>query len=316
MSNKLYFWAEKYLFSPSFFDKILSFVLLPLTAIYCFLTFLKKTFSQEEDFKIPVISIGNLIVGGSGKTPVTIELAKRYEKVTVILRGYKRKSKGLVVVSMFGKILTDIDKSGDEAMLLALSLPKATVIVSEDRKQAIKKAKEMGTKVIFLDDGFSKFDIKKFDILLKPDMKLLPFCLPSGAYRFAPSNYKKADMIMRENKDFKRVVKIENKTEKMVLLTAISKPQRLEEFVEKDIPKIYLPDHSDFSKEFINDIYLKYNPTSILTTTKDAVKLKPYNLNLSIMKLDIEIDENKIKIIDNYIRKYDAKKSSDSKYPS
>lgn len=312
MSDKLYFWGERYLFSPTPLQKIIAFLLLPVTFIYCILTFLKRTFSKPEDFGIPVVSVGNLIVGGSGKTPITIELAKRYSSVGVILRGYGRQSKGLVVVSNFGDIKCDVKRSGDEAMLLASSLPNATIIVSEDRKKAIKKAKELGCKVVFLDDGYSKFDIKKFDLLLKPDMKLLPFCLPSGAYRFSPQNYQTSDLCLVENKDFKRVVSIKNPTKKMILLTAISKPQRLEKFIDKDIPKIYLPDHSEFSKEFIDSIITKHNPTSILTTTKDAVKLKSYNLALSILELEIEIDEEKVKKIDDFIRKYDARKSPDS----
>jgi tetraacyldisaccharide 4'-kinase len=307
VNKKIYFWGESYLFSPTLSQKFISFLLLPLTAIYCFLTFLKKSFSKPTNFSIPIISVGNLIVGGSGKTPITIELAKRYSDVAIILRGYKRDSKGLVVVSDKGDIKVDVNKSGDEAMLLANSLPKATVIVSEDRKKAIKKAKKLGAKLIFLDDGFSKFDIKKFDILLKPKLKLLPFCLPSGAYRFSPKNYKKVDLVLEEEKEFKREVKIKNKTNNMILLTAISKPQRLEKFLPYDMPKIYLPDHSEFSKEFIEEILTKYNPSSILTTTKDAVKLKSYNLMLSILELSIMIDSKSLEKIDSYIRNFNAK---------
>ncbi len=229
-----------------------------------------------------------MIVGGSGKTPVTLELAKRYKSVAIILRGYKRASKGLVVVSKNGEIKSDIKSSGDEAMLYATTLKNSTVIVSEDRIKAIKKAKELGSKIIFLDDGFSKFSIKKFDILLKPNQKLLPFCLPSGAYRFPPFFYRYADLILEEEKDFIREVVIENPTKNMIFLTAISKPKRLDKYLPKDIVKITLPDHSDFSKEFIEEILKKYNPTSILTTTKDEVKLKKYNLTLSILRLKIK----------------------------
>jgi tetraacyldisaccharide 4'-kinase len=306
--KKLFFWGEKYLFSPTFTQKLLSFLLLPLTAFYCILTYTKKALSSEENFSIPIISVGNLIVGGSGKTPITIELAKHHDNACVILRGYKRDSKGLVIVSLNGDIKVDVSQSGDEAMLLANSLPKSTVIVSENRKEAIKKAKELGCKIVFLDDGFSKFDIKKFDIVIKPNIKLLPFCLPSGAYRFSPSNYEKVDLLLEEDKDFKRVVTIKNKTENMILLTAISKPKRLEKYLPYDMKKVYLPDHSDFDKKFIENLIKKYNPSSILTTTKDAVKLKSYNLELSILELAIMIDEEKREKIDKYIRIFDAKK--------
>ncbi len=258
---------------------------------------LKKLFSKPKDYGVKIISIGNLIVGGSGKTPVTIELVKTEVDATIILRGYKRSSKGLVVVSKKGNILVDVAISGDEAMLYATTLKSATVIVSEDRVKAIKKAKKLGSKIIFLDDGFSKFSIKKFDILLKPNQKLLPFCIPSGAYRFPPFFYKYANLILEEDKDFIREVNIKNPTKNMIFLTAISKPERLYKYLPKNIIKIILPDHSDFSKEFIEKILKDYNPSSILTTTKDEVKLKKYNLNLSIMNLKI-VFKKEIRIAD------------------
>ncbi len=60
------------------------------------------------DFQIPIISVGNLTIGGSGKTPLTIALAKDYENVAVVLRGYKRESKGVVLVSQNGDIKCDV----------------------------------------------------------------------------------------------------------------------------------------------------------------------------------------------------------------
>ncbi len=91
-------------------------------------------------------------------------------------------------------------------------MKNATVIVSEDRVLGIKKAKELGSKVIFLDDGFSKYNIKKFDILLKPkDEPTNNFCIPSGAYREPKSFYKKANLVLKEGIDFKREVEIKKR---------------------------------------------------------------------------------------------------------
>ena len=161
MKNSLHLWIEDYLFFPNTFQKIISFLLLPFTFIYMLIILTKRAMSKEIEFGIPIISVGNIIVGGSGKTPVTIKLASKYENACIILRGYGRASKGLYVVSLNGKILEDVKTSGDEAMLLANSLPKATIIVSENRIKAILKAKELGCKIIFLDDGFSKSFIQK-----------------------------------------------------------------------------------------------------------------------------------------------------------
>lgn len=302
--KKLHFIIESYLFYPTLFGKLIAFLLLPISAFYCLLTYLKKLFSTEEDFDIPIISIGNLIIGGSGKTPITIALAKNYSKSTIILRGYKRDSKGMIVVSEDGKIKTDVKTSGDEAMELSYALPDATVIVSEDRKEAILKAKSLGAKVIFLDDGFSKFSIKKFNILLKPNEQYLPFCIPSGPYRFHPFFYNSADIVMREDIEFKREVTIKDETSNIIFLTAISKPSRLDKYLPNGITKILLPDHSEFEKDFIDDLLKRYSPTSILTTKKDTVKLESFNLNLSILELNIDIDSKITDMVDSYIKGY------------
>ena len=267
--------------------------------------------AKEIDFGIPVISIGNIIVGGSGKTPVTIALASKYEDVCVILRGYGRASKGLRVVSLRGKILVDVSESGDEAMLLASRLSKATIIVSENRVTAIKKAKEIGCKVVFLDDGFSKYHIKKFDILLRPkDEPTNIFCLPSGGYREPKSSYVQADIELVDGKDFKRVVTITKDREikelpsKTIFLTAISKPKRVLEFLPKGIEMISFPDHYDFLEKDINEILLKYKGYAIVTTQKDFVKLKKFNIqNLYIMNLDIEFSQNvDFSSLDRYLK--------------
>jgi len=271
----------------------------------------KRVKATPIDFKIPIISIGNIIVGGSGKTPLTIKLAKNYEDVAVILRGYGRKSKGLFVVSNNGKILTDTNTSGDEAMLLAKSLPNATIIVSEDRKKAILKAKELNSKLIFLDDGFSKYDIKKFDILIRPkDEPTNLLCLPSGGYREPKMAYSLANLELQESIDFKRIVtiykddKIINELpSKLILLTAISKPKRVLEFLPENTKMIAFEDHHNFTNNEINDIKSKYEGYSFITTEKDFVKLQNFNFdNIYLTKLDLEfINKDKLSLIDKYI---------------
>ena len=260
---------------------------------------IKRAMAKEIYFGIPIISVGNIIIGGSGKTPVTIKLASKYEDVCVVLRGYGRASKGLFVVSLNGKILVDVKTSGDEAMLLANSLEKATIIVSEDRIKAILKAKELGCKIIFLDDGFSKYQIAKFNILLRPkDEPTNIFCLPSGGYREPKGFYAQADIELLEGSDFKRVITIKKDDiecelpSKTVLITAISKPKRLLEYLPKDIQMISFPDHYDFTSEDIKDIQEKYKDYSFITTGKDFVKLEKFKLkNLYLMHLDIKINE-------------------------
>ncbi|MGE4383574.1 MAG: tetraacyldisaccharide 4'-kinase [Arcobacter sp.] len=313
MKQKFYLWIEEYLFFPNNFQKIISFLLLPLTFIYMLIILTKRAMAKQIEFGIPIISVGNIIVGGSGKTPVTINLASKYEDVCIILRGYGRASKGLQIVSLRGKILVDVKTSGDEAMLLANSLPKATVIVSENRVTAILKAKELACKIIFLDDGFSKYHISKFNILLRPkDEPTNIFCLPSGGYREPKGFYAQADIELLEGKDFKRVIsikkdgKISELPTKTILITAISKPKRLLEYLPKDIKMISFPDHYSFLKEDIDKIQNEYKEYVILTTGKDLVKLKEFNIkNLYLMDLEIEISKDvDFSLMNEYIESF------------
>ncbi|MBE0492054.1 MAG: tetraacyldisaccharide 4'-kinase [Sulfurospirillum sp.] len=296
MYNRFVLWVEEYLFFPSSpLQYLLAFLLLPFSLIYTLIVTCKRFFARAKPYGIPIISVGNLSIGGSGKTPFLIALAARYENCAVVLRGYKRKSKGMIVVSHGGKILVGVQTSGDEAALLAKNLSNATIIVAEDRIEAILRAKELGCKIVFLDDGFSKANIQKFDILIQPKLQpKLPFCLPSGAYREPPWIQNVADLIIKEDIDFHRVVQIQNPSKKMVLVTAISKPQRLDPFLNQSIiAKEYFADHHHFSEKELIEILQKYKATSLLVTQKDLVKIEQFvHIPVSILALHVEINKD------------------------
>lgn len=271
----------------------------------------KRVVAKPKYYGIPVVSIGNLIVGGTGKTPVSIAISKKYDKSAVILRGYGRESKGLFIVSHNGKILEDVSISGDEAMVLAQSLVNATVIVSENREEGILKAKELGCEIVFLDDGFTKYNIFKLDILLRPKKEPTNiFCLPSGGYRDTKMMYAFADLVLEEEKDFTRIVtfiqndkKIDTLPQKKLLVTGISKPQRLLEFFDEDIEYSFFVDHHNYTKEDIEQIKQKYSDYSIITTKKDFVKLEKFDLqDLILMDLEIDFKDDKVfTAIDKYL---------------
>ena len=190
---------ERNLYDPSPAWFALGVILAPLSLLYTLIVCLKRLFAKPQKFKIPIISVGNLTLGGSGKTPLVRALFKEFSeefKTCIILRGYGRKSRGLLEVALGGRILCDVRQSGDEAMEYALFLRGANVIVSEDRTAGILRAQTLGFELVILDDGFSKFNISKFDILLRPQSApKLPFCLPFAAYRYPPFFYKFADFI-------------------------------------------------------------------------------------------------------------------------
>lgn len=279
--------------------------------IYCVITAYNRVSKKGKDFGIPVISVGNLLVGGTGKTPVIITLAKSLPyKKAIVLRGYGRKSKGLFVASHEGKILFDLETIGDEAILLAKSLPEVMVIVCENRIQGIEKAKEFGAEVVLLDDGYRHHEIEKFDILLRPSKEPTNImCLPSGGYRDTKMMYSFANMVLVEGKDFQREVyfthqekKIETLPSSLVLLSAISKTDRLLEYLPPNTPSVIFEDHHLFTQDEIDEVLKKYPQSAIVTTRKDFVKLEKFDLdNLYIMELEVQLQTKDLEKIQHYI---------------
>jgi tetraacyldisaccharide 4'-kinase len=294
--NKVYSFFEEMLFYPKWYHWPFIFLLLPFSFIYMTIAHFKFP-RKFEDMGIPIVSVGNIVLGGSGKTPVSIEIANKFKryKPVVLLRGYGRKSKGLLVVSENGNIKTDVENSGDEAMEIALNT-KATVIVSEDRKKGIKKAKELGAGFVILDDGFDK-PFKKLNIVIDEKIKN-PFPLPAGGYRYPRIALRFADIILKENENFKREVKLPQGD---ILISAISKPDRLLKWWKGDYK--FFPDHYDFKWD---DLKI-YKDKKIVCTMKDYVKLKKFPLNLSVIELNIDINKDVLNKIENYLIKLQQK---------
>ena len=142
---------------------------------------------ETRRLKAPVISVGNLTVGGAGKTPCVAFLARflrdeGYE-VAVLSRGYKRESRGRVEVSDGREILCGPNESGDEPFLLAKSCPGARVVVDRDRYAAGKWLEERARISVFiLDDGYQHLRLARDLNLLLVDAsepldraKMIPF---------------------------------------------------------------------------------------------------------------------------------------------
>ena len=302
---------EKMMFDPKWYHYIIIILLSPLSLVYGLVMYFRRLFVVKRSFDLPIVSIGNLVVGGSGKTPFVIALASRYEKVAIISRGYGRQSKSLVQVSNKGDILCTVEESGDEAMLIAISLPKASVIVSEDRSKAITLAKEKGAELIILDDGFNRVDIEKFEILLEPKEVKNYFPFPAGAFREFWFMNVYADLVLKEEVDFVRKVTLEDLSSKMLLVTAISNPKRLDPYLPKNVVgKIYLEDHAYFDEEKLKRQMQEYGAETLLVTEKDRVKMRSFKLPLSKMKLKLEIKDEVSVLIDQYIQTYRNKGSN------
>lgn len=151
-------------------------------------------------FDIPVIAVGNLSVGGTGKTPqieYLIELLQQKYKVAVLSRGYKRVSKGFVLATPETDVLT----LGDEPYQYKMKYPDVIVAVDTDRTNGIHeiRKKHPEVQVVLLDDAFQHRKVKAgFYVLLtsfdKPYAR--DFVLPLGDLREASGGYKRADAIV------------------------------------------------------------------------------------------------------------------------
>jgi tetraacyldisaccharide 4'-kinase len=191
-------------------DKLGVKVLTPLTILYGSLLQLhrwsyKKKFFRSRKLSCPVVSVGNLTVGGTGKTPIIIDLANRLLaeniKVGILSRGYKRKnSLSMTVVSDGQGNFASVADSGDEPLMMAKILPQAVVIVGKDRYQAGQKAiKEYGCQVLLLDDGFQHWKLERdYNIVLLDynDEIWHDNLLPAGRLREPLNALKRADHVV------------------------------------------------------------------------------------------------------------------------
>jgi tetraacyldisaccharide 4'-kinase len=158
----------------------------------------------------PVVSVGNLAVGGRGKTPLVSTIARLLidmgERPAILSRGYARRRapEGVVVVRDPGGIRADVDRSGDEPFMLARQLPGASVLASADRYLAGRLAElQLGATVHLLDDGFQHLRLERdIDIVLvgREDVAE-PRTLPFGRLREPLDTLVAADAIVASDDD-------------------------------------------------------------------------------------------------------------------
>ncbi len=161
-----------------------------------------KGILKSNRFEIPIISVGNITTGGSGKTPFVeylINLLEENFQIAVLSRGYKRKSKGYVLAKKDTKIF----ELGDEAYWLRKKHPRIHVVVDKDRCHAIEKITSdeitSNTDVILLDDAFQhRYITPGISILLVDYHRQLvnDKLLPAGRLREPKSGVKRADMVI------------------------------------------------------------------------------------------------------------------------
>ncbi len=302
---------------------ILRYLLFPFSIVYGFITFIRNFLFdvgilRSYTFDIPIIAVGNLSVGGTGKTPqieYLIRLLSSNYKIATLSRGYKRKSKGFLLADLH----TNAEILGDEPFQLYQKFTNINVAVDANRRNGIEKLLSLPNKpdVILLDDAFQHRKVRAgFYIILTAydDLFCDDFMLPTGNLRESSSGAKRANVIIITKcpKDISDIAQrniktklglktpvffsfidyddqIYNETESKpleeinaidkLLLAGIAKPKPFFDYLQGENDLLMVfPDHHYFTENDIKEIKNKANNKLIITTEKDYVRLKNQNL--------------------------------------
>ena len=293
-------------------------LLFPFAILYGFITSIRnflfdKGILKSTSFNLPVIAVGNLSVGGTGKTPqieYLIRLLSDKYKVAVLSRGYKRTTEGFILADENATA----SSIGDEPFQFYSKFPNIQVAVDANRKNGIENLLQLSNKpdVILLDDAFQHRKVKAgFYILLTAydDLFCDDYILPFGNLREPSSGKKRADMIIvtkcpndlselaqqkiREKLKVKQPVFFTTiqyddyvfgndsqllvsqiQSESKVLVAGIAKPKLFFDFLQSEKDDtLVFPDHHHFSRQDCEQILAKANGRKIITTEKDFVRL-------------------------------------------
>ena len=307
--NKPKFWDNNYYLIP--------YLLLPITLLISLLIFLKKKFTKSIKFNSFVICVGNIYVGGTGKTPTSILLYNELLKL----------KKNPVIIRKFYK------DHNDEYNLINKSVN--CLIHNQSRLNAIREAEKKNHNPVILDDGFQDYKINKdLSIICFNQNQLVGngLTLPSGPLRESLNSLKEAHIVLingKKNFEFeKKILKINPKlnifyseyipnninefiNKKLLAIAGIGNPNNFFDLLEKNdltiAKKIVYPDHHEFSEEEINSIskLAEENNYQIILTEKDFYKIKnPDNKTFKYLDITLEIAE-KQKLINLVLKAYD-----------
>jgi len=293
----------------------------PFTAIYASASALRNSFFDRgllpsRRLTRPVVSVGNISTGGSGKTPLVIALGQLLKAhgipFDVLSRGYRRKTRGVLLVDPNGSA----EQFGDEPLLIARRLA-VPVIVGESRYQAGLFAEEkIGTQLHLLDDGFQHRSLARdFDIVLVTPDDLHDRLLPSGRLREPLSSLARAHAIVIPA-DFamnhpalpakplwhtKREIAIDNPPKSPIIFCGIARPDQFFAQVRSTgispATELVFRDHHIYRQSDIARLQAakeKAAAGGFVTTEKDAINLGELQSELSplsIARLTLTLDD-------------------------
>lgn len=312
--------------------KYLRLLLFPFSIIYWLITSLRnllfnRGWLKSHQFDLPVICVGNLSTGGTGKSPMIEFLIRSFKddyKIGVVSRGYKRKTKG------YWEVFTNQTafEVGDEPLQIKRKFPDVVVAVSEKRKIGIEKIKNR-VDAILLDDAFQHWSVKPdFSVLLTSygDLYVNDFILPAGNLRESRRGAKRADVVVvtkcPKNLDESEMQGIEKKLKlkpnqkcyfstisyaseikweygskpleflsnmSFTLVTGIANPAPLVEYLENKKLNFTHKSFSDHHEFKPWEIQELDKHKLILTTEKDYVRLQPFLRKADLYYLPISV---------------------------
>jgi tetraacyldisaccharide 4'-kinase len=307
-------------------------LLYPFGLIYGLFTWIRNKlfdigFFKQTQFDVPVISIGNLSMGGTGKTPHIehfIKLFQTSHTIAILSRGYGRKTEGF-------KYVVEHDTphaSGDEPLQIKRKFPQIIVAVDEKRVHGIETilSDHPLVNLILLDDSFQHRYVKPTLNILLTEYEN-PFwndlVVPAGGLREFKWGWERADVLIitkcPENNSltvpakyqripcfFSRIVYLNpivisgEISKKIVLLTGIANPAPLFKHLQSKAYEIVkhfnFPDHHNFNENELNSVSKTAlnNEATIVTTEKDWMRLKSFwadkNLNIAILPIGVKIE--------------------------
>ena len=317
--------------------KLLRCILYPLALLYGFLVairnfFFDMGFLKTHTISMPSIGVGNLSSGGTGKSIVIdylIVLLKKTHSISVLSRGYKRETSGVVV----GTVNSSAAMIGDEPLQFLKKHPSITVVVAEKRILGLNKIKEItpSNTIVLLDDIMQHRYVKPSLLIITTTFNKPYFSdhlLPTGNLRESPLGAKRANVILVtkcpdtiSNQDidsfkikcvlsedqhlfFTKInyssyifngvssLLLSELTSSVLLITGISDPSPMVKFLnKKGINHIHLayPDHHTFTTSDIQEIYKQKGESILLTTEKDMTRIKPMIKGTYLYYLPIEM---------------------------
>lgn len=268
-----------------------------------------------ERLPVPVISVGNITTGGTGKTPMVIALAQMLQKqnvrLAVISRGYRRKGRGVIVVSDGQGNRAPVTASGDELAIIAERLPDAVVIAARRRYDGAQRAcRQFGAQLVVLDDGFQHRQLhRNLDVVMVDAATLDPAnaLVPAGTLRESPESLHRAHVLccvgvnrsalehharcganVIEGK--RRIARwcslhgepIEAPQGAVLAVCAIAKPEGFRQLLHDEAGLsvqhvLHWRDHHWYRSRDVERILAAARSTRLIAVTeKDAVKLRPY----------------------------------------